>query len=214
MFDHEYQSVDLEKWLKQASSLKPQISMQWLVSWEARQRWEIYLPKLPSRRTSVLTDPIGRMKTFALPRGLTFPAMPVIVSLQDGAMCTTQSNRLNGAAQSLHRRQTSTLCLHFWFMAWFSFHTWRWRQRFRPKIWFTFTTKNGVFWDVTPCGSCKNRLRRVSRFLLTANFIPSSPILVTLMMEALSSSETSVLTEPHCVRSQKTPFFIVTAVKT
>jgi hypothetical protein len=30
--------------------------------------------------------------------------------------------------------------------------------------------------------------------LVTANFVPSSPILVTLMMEALSSSETSVLT--------------------
>jgi hypothetical protein len=38
--------------------------------------------------------------------------------------------------------------------------------------------KNGVFWDVTPCGSCKN------------------------------------LQEPHGVTSQKTPFFIVTAVKT
>jgi cytidine deaminase len=33
------------------------------------------------------------------------------------------------------------------------------------------TMKNGVLWDVTPCSSCKN-----------------------LMMEALSSSETSVLT--------------------
>jgi hypothetical protein len=30
--------------------------------------------------------------------------------------------------------------------------------------------------------------------LVTANIVPSSPILVTLMMEALSSSETSVLT--------------------
>jgi hypothetical protein len=35
---------------------------------------------------------------------------------------------------------------------------------------------NGVFWDVTPCGT--------------------------------------VLQEAHCVTSQKTPFFIVTAVKT
>jgi hypothetical protein len=43
---------------------------------------------------------------------------------------------------------------------------------------------------------------------------PSSPILVTLMKEALSSSETSFLKEPHGVISQKTPFFIVTAVKT
>jgi hypothetical protein len=35
--------------------------------------------------------------------------------------------------------------------------------------------------------------RRVVRLLVTAN-VPSSPILVTLIMEALSSSETSVLT--------------------
>jgi hypothetical protein len=34
------------------------------------------------------------------------------------------------------------------------------------------------------------------------------------MKEALSSSETSCLQEPHGITSQKTPFFIVTAVKT
>jgi hypothetical protein len=34
----------------------------------------------------------------------------------------------------------------------------------------------------------------VRRLLAKANVFPSSPILVTLMMEALSSSETSVLT--------------------
>jgi hypothetical protein len=36
-------------------------------------------------------------------------------------------------------------------------------------------------------------LRRVRRFLVTASVVPSSPILVTLMKEALSSSKTSVL---------------------
>jgi hypothetical protein len=36
-------------------------------------------------------------------------------------------------------------------------------------------------------------LRSVRRLLVTAN-VPSSPILVTLMMETLSSSETSVVT--------------------
>jgi hypothetical protein len=75
------------------------------------------------------------------------------------------------------------------------------------------TTKNGVFWDVTPCVSCKNRqfggtvrllshvdkkyfifLRSVCRLPVAASVVPSSPILVTLMKEALSSSETSVLT--------------------
>jgi hypothetical protein len=37
-------------------------------------------------------------------------------------------------------------------------------------------------------------LRSVRPLLVTANVVPSSPILVTLMKEALSSSETSVLT--------------------
>jgi hypothetical protein len=37
-------------------------------------------------------------------------------------------------------------------------------------------------------------LRSVRRLLVTANVVPSSTILVTLMMEALISSETSVLT--------------------
>jgi hypothetical protein len=37
-------------------------------------------------------------------------------------------------------------------------------------------------------------LRSVFRLLVRASVVPSSPILVTLMKEALSSSETSVLT--------------------
>jgi hypothetical protein len=36
--------------------------------------------------------------------------------------------------------------------------------------------------------------RSVCRLLVTASVVPSSPILVTLMKQALSSSETSVLT--------------------
>jgi hypothetical protein len=81
--------------------------------------------------------------------------------------------------------------------------------------------KNGFFWDVTPCGSCKNRRfagtyrfhhqggrigelgttlaitsdrSTLRRLLVTANVVPSAQILGTLMMEAISSSETSVLT--------------------
>jgi hypothetical protein len=37
-------------------------------------------------------------------------------------------------------------------------------------------------------------LRSVHRLLVTASVVPSSPILVNLMKEALSSSDTSVLT--------------------
>jgi hypothetical protein len=55
--------------------------------------------------------------------------------------------------------------------------------------------KNGVFWVVTPCGSCKNQfLCSVRRLLVAACVVPSSPIFVTLMKEAPGSSETSVLT--------------------
>jgi hypothetical protein len=45
------------------------------------------------------------------------------------------------------------------------------------------------------------------RLLVTSN-VPSSPILVTLMMEALRSSETSVLQEPQGIRFQTTALFI------
>jgi hypothetical protein len=51
--------------------------------------------------------------------------------------------------------------------------------------------KNAVFWDVSPCGSSIY----LQRALVTSNrFVPSSQIHVTLMMEALSTFETSVLT--------------------
>jgi hypothetical protein len=78
-----------------------------------------------------------------------------------------------------------------------------------------------------PCGCCKNRQfggyiasiirTRLSELgitlVVTAN-VPSSLILVTLMMEVLRSSEMSVPAREHDVISQKTAFFIVTAVKT
>jgi hypothetical protein len=50
--------------------------------------------------------------------------------------------------------------------------------------------KNDVFLDVTHLVF----LRSVRHLLVTASFVPSSPILVTLMKEALSSSETPVPT--------------------
>jgi hypothetical protein len=87
----------------------------------------------------------------------------------------------------------------------------------RFKVFTAVTMKNGVFWDVTPCGSCKIRrfeelsasiirvtrigelgrrlaVTSVRRLLVTGNVVPSSPIIVTLMMQALGSYETSVLT--------------------
>jgi hypothetical protein len=94
-----------------------------------------------------------------------------------------------------------------------------------------------VFWDVTPCGSCKNRrfgkrspsiimVTRIGelgtaltvtsnwlcRLLVTANVVPSSPILVTLMMEVPPKSR--FLQEQHGVISLKTAFFIIATFKT
>jgi hypothetical protein len=65
-----------------------------------------------------------------------------------------------------------------------------------------------VFWDVTPCGSYNNRsfggtyrfrhqlvlLRSVLQLLVNANSIPSWLILSNLMIEAIRSYETSVIT--------------------
>jgi predicted molibdopterin-dependent oxidoreductase YjgC len=56
------------------------------------------------------------------------------------------------------------------------------------------TMKNAVFWNVAPCGSCKELLRSVLGLIVTANVAPSSPILLTLMKEAIRSSEKSFLT--------------------
>jgi hypothetical protein len=66
---------------------------------------------------------------------------------------------------------------------------------------------NGVFWDIKTKFVPQRRQipRSVRRLLVTAN-VSSSMILVTRMMEALISSETSVLQEKHGVTSQKTPF--------
>jgi hypothetical protein len=80
----------------------------------------------------------------------------------------------------------------------------------RFEVFTAVTVENGVFWDVTPCGFCKNRhsasfirvtstkyqvfLRGLRQLLVTASVVPNLLILVTLMKEALSSSETSVLT--------------------
>jgi hypothetical protein len=74
----------------------------------------------------------------------------------------------------------------------------------------THSTRNAVFWDVTPCGSCKNRrfvgtcrfhhpgrrnIRERGKVLDGVGYIYS-----TLDMEAVRSSETSVSTrhtQPH-----------------
>jgi hypothetical protein len=56
-----------------------------------------------------------------------------------------------------------------------------------------------------PCSS-----QRAS--VASCGYVPGSPILVTLMKETLSSSETRFLQEPHGVTSQKTAFYVMTCV--
>jgi hypothetical protein len=70
----------------------------------------------------------------------------------------------------------------------------------RFEVFTAVTMKGVVFWDVRQRGSCKNRrfggtyAQSVLRLLVTVNVVSSSLILVILMMKAINSSETSVLT--------------------
>jgi hypothetical protein len=66
----------------------------------------------------------------------------------------------------------------------------------------------------TRIGELRTIFRSVFRLLVTENVVPRSPILVTLMMEAIRSSGTLGLTRARGVTSHKTAFFIVTAEKT
>jgi hypothetical protein len=56
---------------------------------------------------------------------------------------------------------------------------------------------NALFWDVTPCGSCKNRRFGGTYSLHYQGDKSRRPrkILVTLMIGAIRSSETSVLSK-------------------
>jgi hypothetical protein len=65
-------------------------------------------------------------------------------------------------------------------------------EELRPS--FIRVTRIGELGTTLAVTSNRSKLRSVRRLLVTASVVPSSPILVTLMKEALSSSETSVLT--------------------
>jgi hypothetical protein len=81
----------------------------------------------------------------------------------------------------------------------------------RFEVFTAVTMNNAVLWDEMPRDSCKNRrfgrgiasvilllilvcLRSVFLLQVIDNVVPSSPILVTMMIEAIHFSETSVLT--------------------
>jgi hypothetical protein len=75
----------------------------------------------------------------------------------------------------------------------------------RFEVFTAVTLKNAVFWNVTPCGLCKNRRfgethllhhqdDSVPWLLDPANVVRSSRILITPMMEMILSPETLVFT--------------------
>jgi hypothetical protein len=100
------------------------------------------------------------------------------------------------------------------------------------------SSKNTLFRDVKPCGflradvsqECNASIIRVTRIgdlgtmlAVTSNrrtlrrntyVVPSSPILVILIMDRYVPPKRRFLQQLHGVTSQKTAFFIVTAVKT
>jgi hypothetical protein len=79
--------------------------------------------------------------------------------------------------------------------------------------------RNEVFWDVTSCDSCKNATFRMNEsppspgWEESSSVVPSSLILSTLIMEAIRSCVTSVLTRATRCHIPEYGFFIVTAEK-
>jgi hypothetical protein len=59
--------------------------------------------------------------------------------------------------------------------------------------------KNVVFWNVTPCGSCKK-----GRYAVCG-----SPILFTLKMEVTRSSESTILKRPIRRHTSEDGFFVM-----
>jgi hypothetical protein len=56
-------------------------------------------------------------------------------------------------------------------------------------------------------------LRSERQLLVAASVVPSSPILVTLMKEALGSRKRRFLEKPLGVTTQKTPFFVTISIE-
>jgi hypothetical protein len=79
---------------------------------------------------------------------------------------------------------------------------------------FIRVTRIGELGTTLAVTSKRRKLRSVRRLLVTANVIPNWPIPVTLIMEAISSSETWFFQEQYGVISQKTTFFKVSAMET
>jgi hypothetical protein len=66
-------------------------------------------------------------------------------------------------------------------------------SRCNIEVFTAATIKNAVFWDVTPCGSCKILfIRSVLQLVVTADVVSSSMILSNVMV-VIRSSEMSTL---------------------
>jgi hypothetical protein len=65
-----------------------------------------------------------------------------------------------------------------------------WIVKEGSEVFTAVTMKNAVFWDVMQCISCMNRRFGGTCRLVTANVVPNTSILFTLMIEAILSSET------------------------
>jgi hypothetical protein len=86
--------------------------------------------------------------------------MQYVCSLTEGsdALCICVSNQLHGAQTAVwqlpvgpHTEPVQSRPKHSILSPQIQFNI------VRFEVFTAVTTKNGVFWDVTPCGSCKNR---------------------------------------------------------
>jgi hypothetical protein len=119
------------------------------------------------------------------------PSSPILVTF---VLQVIRSSETSVLTRATRRKIPKEIILHCHRQEHFKFYTLIDIYYVRFEVFTAVTMKNGVFWDVTPCDSCKNR-----RF--------EGTFLSSWWRRRQVPPKRRFLQEPHGVTSQNTPLF-------